>query len=127
MYTILGIKVGSLDSLPIEICQVLLSFATLGNHTFAAVGSLDSLPIEICQVLLSFATLGNHTFAAVGTGESYEALSTAFLVNGIQYELDIYLGGDYKVICVNYLCTPMHYLLTNFQYFQPSSSCQFLD
>ena len=36
------------------------------------------LPVEICQVMLSFAILGNHTFAAVGTGESYDALSTAF-------------------------------------------------
>lgn len=93
--------------------------------------------IEIGQVPLSLVTLGNHTFAAVGTGESYEALSTAFvdvfkeinemiqsptiLVNGVQYDLDIYLGGDYKVICK--LCKPMHYILTHFQYFPPSSSC----
>ena len=65
----------------------------------------------------------------MGTGKSYEALSTAFadvfkkinemiqsaaiLVNGVQYELDIYLGRDYKVICVNYFCIPMHCLLTN--------------
>ena len=65
-------------------------------------------------------TLVNHTFAAVGTGESYEALSTAFadvfkeinemiqspaiVVNGVQYDLDIYLGGDYKVF-KPFLCT----------------------
>ena len=62
-------------------------------------------------------------FADVFKGINEMIQSPAILVNGIQYELDIYLGGDYKVICVNYLCTPMHYLLTNFQYFQPSSSC----